>query len=176
MKVTQVFPGTSGKGESFWEVIAEGCDRKIIAFRPFKVGDEVTQEQLSLSKKGDCYYIKAPSRKDDPSLLIWNAILELTACEVVRIFDDQGKLDQARVVELALDMAGAIEAIQDALKPAEPGQHIGTVGQLFTRAYQKWGIYRAETMRLLGVQDTAEITDLAAAWDTLCRAAQEAQG
>jgi hypothetical protein len=44
---------------------------------------------------------------------------------------------------------------------------IKTVGQLFTRANVRWGVYRAEVLEALGVTDVNEIKDLDAAWTTV---------
>ncbi len=45
-----------------------------------------------------------------------------------------------------------------------------TVGQLFTRANARWDLYRADVLRILGVSDSKEITDLDAAWSKIAEA------
>jgi hypothetical protein len=51
-------------------------------------------------------------------------------------------------------------------QPLEQGE-LKTVGQLFTRAYAKWKIYRPAVLKALGAMDPSEIKDLDAAWKAL---------
>jgi hypothetical protein len=68
-----------------------------------------------------------------------------------------GILDEAR---------RQLDILTSRTKPAQEGE-IKTVGQLFTRAYKKWGIYRAKVLKALGVKDPSEIIDFDGAWKKL---------
>ena len=75
-------------------------------------------------------------------------------------------------------MATTIQSIAGALK-GKPSidtsksiehEKITTVGQLFTHANAKWDLYRADVLKILGVADSKEVTDLDAAWAKIVEA------
>jgi hypothetical protein len=75
-----------------------------------------------------------------------------------------GIVDEAR---RHIDIIVSKQASRKKAEPGELGYGITTVGLLFTRAYKKWGIYRAQVLKALGVKEPSEILDLDGAWKTL---------
>ena len=72
------------------------------------------------------------------------------------------------IVDEARRHVDIIVSKQVSKKKSESGDlSITTVGLLFTRAYKKWGIYRAQVLKALNVKDPSEIINLDAAWQTL---------
>jgi len=55
-------------------------------------------------------------------------------------------------------------------KAAQNPMQIKTVGQLFTRAYERWGIYRGPVLKALNVTSADDIKDPAKAWEDLLKA------
>ncbi|MCK9569569.1 hypothetical protein M0R72_11570 [Candidatus Pacearchaeota archaeon] len=64
-----------------------------------------------------------------------------------------------------------LDILSSKAKPL-PDSGIKTAGQLFTRAYEKWGIYRAKVLRVLNINDPKEIDDFEDAWRKLEDAAK----
>lgn len=89
------------------------------------------------------------------------AIEAIKAAAVVSRSYAYGILEEAR---RHLDVMVSRDASR---KASNTPTEIRTVGQLFTRAYDRWGLYRGPVLKALGITDASEIKDPAAAWKQL---------
>ena len=185
-KVLSALENTSKSGNKYFEVVCEGIDKKIIAFKPCKPGDDIPADKLELNDRGDAYMIKSDGKggknyQRNEELIVaqvaYKALVDMAVAGKIDIFEKNAYRQEA-LTALGTQMAITIQSIAGALKgkspsdsskPIEP-EKITTVGQLFTRANVKWDLYRADILKILGVADSKEVTDLEAAWAKIVEA------
>jgi len=112
----------------------------------------------------------------------YKAIVDLVVAGKVDLFE-KNLYRQDALTALGTQIGITIQSIAAALKskpaaggtgkPEESSQErtkITTVGQLFTQANAKWDLYRADILKILGIVDSKEVTDLDAAWAKIVEA------
>jgi len=182
-KVLSVLENTSKNGNKYYEIVCEGVEKKIIAFKHFKPGDEIPADKLELNDRGDSYIVKSEGKggkgyqRNDELIVAqvaYKAIVDMAVAGKVDMFE-KNAYRQEFLTALGTQVAVTIQSIAGALKgkPADNTQDIPkitTVGQLFTQANGKWDLYRADVLKILGVTDSKEITDLDVAWAKIVEA------
>jgi len=188
-KILSILENTSKSGNKYWEIVCEGVEKKIISFKPFRLGDDLETQGMELNDRGDCYMIKTDNKggksyqKNDELIVAqvaYKSLVDLAIAGKVDLFEKNAYRQEA-LTSLGTQIAFTIRGIAGALKgnltlpdikPAtkETTKKLTTVGQLFTRANAKWDLYRADILKILGVSDANEITDLDAAWNKIAEA------
>ena len=184
-KVLSILENTSKSGNKYWEIVCEGVEKKIISFKPFSLGEEIETQRLELNDRGDAYMIKSDSKggksyqRNDELIVAqvaYKALVDMAVAGKIDMFEKNAYRQEA-LTALGTQMALTIQSIAGALKgkssdSSKPitGEKLTTVGQLFTRANARWDLYRADVLRILGVSDSKEITDLDAAWSKIAEA------
>jgi len=188
-KILSILENTSKSGNKYWEIVCEGVEKKIISFKPFRLGDDLETQGMELNDRGDCYMIKTDNKggksyqKNDELIVAqvaYKSLVDLAIAGKVDLFEKNAYRQEA-LTSLGTQIAFTIRGIAGALKgnltlpdikPAtkESNKKLTTVGQLFTRANAKWDLYRADILKILGIEDAKEITDLDAAWNKIAEA------
>ena len=188
-KVLSALENTSKNGNKYYEIVCEGVDKKIISFQQFKPGDDIPADKLQLNDRGDAYLVKSDNKggktyqRNDELIVAqvaYKAIVDLAVAGKVDLFE-KNLYRQEALTALGTQIAFTIQNVAAALKgkpvdnvkPEEKPQersNITTVGQLFTHANAKWDLYRADVLKILGVADSKDITDLDAAWAKIVEA------
>jgi len=106
----------------------------------------------------------------------YKSLVDLAIAGKVDLFEKNSYRQEA-LTSLGTQIAFTIRGIAGALKgnltlpelkpDTKDTRKLTTVGQLFTRANAKWDLYRADILKILGVSDSNEITDLDAAWNKI---------
>ena len=182
-KVLSALENTSKSGNKYYEIACEGVEKKIISFQHFKPGDDIPADKLQLNDRGDAYMVKSDNKgsktyqRNDELIVAqvaYKAIVDLAVAGKVDLFE-KNLYRQDALTLLGTQIGFTIQNVAAALKgkPADNGKpeqnppersNITTVGQLFTHANSKWDLYRADVLKILGVADSKDITDLDAAW------------
>jgi len=181
-KVLSALESTSKNGNKYFEVVCEGVDKKIIAFKPYKPGDDIPADKLELNDRGDAYIVKSDGKggknyqRNDELIVAqvaYKAMVDMAVAGKIDMFEKNAYRQEALAAlgtQIALtiqNIAGVLKCkSSDSSKPIT-GEKLTTVGQLFTRANARWDLYRADVLRILGVSDSKEITDLDAAWSKI---------
>ena len=188
-KVLSALENTSKSGNKYYEIACEGVDKKVISFQHFKPGDDIPADKLQLNDRGDAYMVKSDNKggktyqRNDELIVAqvaYKAIVDLAVAGKVDLFE-KNLYRQEALTNLGTQIALTIQNVAAALKgkPADNGKseggslersNITTVGQLFTHANAKWDLYRADVLKILGVADSKDITDLDAAWNKIVEA------
>ena len=188
-KVLSALENTSKNGNKYYEIVCEGVDKKIISFQQFKPGDDIPADKLQLNDRGDAYLVKSDNKggktyqRNDELIVAqvaYKAIVDLAVAGKVDLFE-KNLYRQDALTLLGTQIAFTIQNVAAALKgkPVDNGKpegsppersNITTVGQLFTHANAKWDLYRADVLKILGVADSKDITDLDAAWAKIVEA------
>jgi len=188
-KVLSALENTSKSGNKYYEIACEGVEKKIISFQPFKPGDDIPADKLQLNDRGDSYLVKSDNKGGKPyqrndelivAQVAYKAIVDLAVAGKVDLFE-KNLYRQDALTLLGTQIGFTIQNVAAALKgkPADNGKsegsppersNITTVGQLFTHANARWDLYRADVLKILGVPDSKDITDLDAAWAKIVEA------
>lgn len=186
-KVLSALESTSKNGNKYFEVVYEGVDKKIIAFKPYKPGDDIPADKLELNDRGDAYMVKSDGKggknyqRNDELIVAqvaYKAMVDMAVAGKIDMFEKNAYRQEALTV-LGTRIAVTIQSIAGALKGSAKSSRsdestetkkITTIGQLFTQANARWDLYRADVLRILGVADSKEVTDLEAAWGKICEA------
>jgi len=188
-KVLSALENTSKNGNKYYEIACEGVDKKIISFQHFKPGDDIPADKLQLNDRGDAYMVKSDNKggktyqRNDELIVAqvaYKAIVDLAVAGKVDLFE-KNLYRQDALTLLGTQIGFTIQNVAAALKgkPVDNGKpeqsppertQIVTVGQLFTHANAKWDLYRADVLKIVGVSDSKDITDLDAAWAKIVEA------
>lgn len=190
-KVLSALENTSKSGNKYYEIACEGVEKKIISFQPFKPGDDIPADKLQLNDRGDSYLVKSDTKgfskgtyqRNDELIVAqvaYKAIVDLAVAGKVDLFENN-LYRQDALTTLGTQIAFTIQNVATALKgkPVDSGKpeesppertKITSIGHLFTQANAKWDLYRADILKILGVTDSKEVTDLDAAWAKIVEA------